>query len=121
LARRLLQASTELLGVPRGAVYLREGNPPLYRLAGCLGMPPPLTELPPGCPLVEALQAKGRLQIGESRLRAESNSPGLLSPAARQLQFLGGEVAHALAHEGQLLALLVLGPKEPGPYNAEDL
>src|SRR6202023_799467 len=41
LARRLLQASSELLNVPRGAVYLREGNPPIYRLAGCLGPAPP--------------------------------------------------------------------------------
>src|SRR5438093_9136960 len=59
LARRLLQACSDLLTVPRGAVYLREGNPPLYRLAGCLGPTPPLTELSSGCPLVEALPADG--------------------------------------------------------------
>ena len=55
LARRLLQTSAELLGVPRGAVYLRQGQPPLYRLADVLGGEPPLLELSSGCPLVEAL------------------------------------------------------------------
>src|SRR5262249_5586122 len=39
----------------------------------------------------------------------------------RQLHFLGGEVAHALAHEGQILALLVLGPNTPGQYGSEEL
>src|SRR5207237_3175889 len=53
LARRLLSTTTELLGVERGAVYLRDGDPALYRVADSLGPPPPLAELPPGCPLVE--------------------------------------------------------------------
>ena len=30
-------------------------------------------------------------------------------------------MAHALTHEGHLLALLVLGPKDSGPYKADDL
>jgi transcriptional regulator with GAF, ATPase, and Fis domain len=113
LARRLLQASADLLSFPRGAVYLREGEPPLYRLAGALGpVPPPLVELPPGCPLVEALRAR----------KAVTLRPGDVSePAVRQLQFLGGEVAYALAHEGNLLAFLVLGPKDAGPYGVDDL
>src|SRR5262249_51638311 len=55
LAQRLLHASTELLGVTRGAVYLCQGDPLLYRLVGSIGSPPPLHELPPGCPLIEAL------------------------------------------------------------------
>jgi transcriptional regulator with GAF, ATPase, and Fis domain len=114
LARRLLQASADLLGVPRGAVYLCEGDPPLYRLAGSLGPPPPLTELSSGCPLIESLRARGVL--------VARFAPGIVNePAQRQLRLLGGEVAHALAHEGHLLALLVLGPKEPGPYGPDDL
>jgi transcriptional regulator with GAF, ATPase, and Fis domain len=117
LAQRLLQASAELLGVPRGAVYLRHGDPPLYRLAGSLGPPPPLTDLPPGSPLVEALHKGGSVI---ARLRPGA-MPSAQSAAQRQVQFLGGEVAHALAHEGQLLALLVLGPKERSPYQTEDL
>jgi len=114
LAQRLLQASAELLGVPRGAVYLRQGSPPLYRLAGSLGPVPPLTDLPPGSPLVEALQ-KGGSVIGRSRAGAPA------TPAQRQVLFLGGEVALGLAHESRLLALLVLGPKERSPYQPEDL
>src|SRR5262249_28029275 len=109
LARRLLQASADLLSVSRGAVYLREGQPPLYRMAGSLGPIPSLTELPPGCPIVEVLQTRGRLQIADGR--GQAGEPPAVPAAARQLEFLGGELAHALAHEGQLLALLVLGPK----------
>jgi transcriptional regulator with GAF, ATPase, and Fis domain len=114
LARRLLQASAELLGVPRGAVYLREGDPPLYRLAGALGPPPPLAELSSGCPLVEALRARGAVVARPGPASADD-------PSVRQLRLLGGAVAHALAHEGRLLALLVLGPKEPGSYGPDDL
>jgi DNA-binding NtrC family response regulator len=110
LARRMLQASAELLGVSQGAVYLRDGNPPSYRLAGHLGTAPELTELPPGCPLVEALKTRGAVT-------AEADD----IPAARQLRFLRGEVSQVLAHEGQVLALLVLGAKESGPYGSDDL
>ncbi|MBY0524075.1 MAG: sigma 54-interacting transcriptional regulator [Gemmataceae bacterium] len=114
LARRLLQASADLLGVVRGSVYLREGNPPLYRLADSLGEPPPLTELASGCPLVDALQTRPALTT-----RLEQWAP--LDPSQGQLRFLGGAVAQALVHEGHLLALLVLGPKDSGPYGTEDL
>jgi transcriptional regulator with GAF, ATPase, and Fis domain len=113
LARQLLQASAEVLGVARGAVYLREGTPPLYRVVDILGQPSPLAELSSGCPLIEALLTNGTV---DSSLR-----PGITAdPVHRQLRLLGGEVAHPLAHEGQLLAILVLGPKQSGPYGAED-
>lgn len=111
LARKLLQASSDLVGVSRGAIYLREGHPPLYRLADALGTPPALNELASGCPLIDALQSTPSLQA-RSRFPAD--------PAQVQLRFLGGEVAQTLMHEGQLLALLILGPKEPG-YTTEDL
>jgi DNA-binding NtrC family response regulator len=110
LARRLLHTAADLLAAGRGAVYLREGDPPLYGLAEALGPPPPLTELSPGCPLVEALHAGGTLGAAPPD-----------GPAQRQLQLLGGEVAQALAHEGQLLGLLVLGPREGGAYTPEDV
>ena len=114
MAQRLLQASAELLGVPRGAVYLRQGEPPLYHLAGSLGLPPPLTDLPPGCPLLSALHKGGSVM---ARPR-----PGMpLTPAQRQVQFLGGEVAHAFAHGNRLLAVLVLGPRSGSAYHPEDL
>jgi transcriptional regulator with GAF, ATPase, and Fis domain len=109
LARQLLQASAEVLGANRGAIYLREGTPPLYRLVGALGPEPPLVELSPGCPLVEALEARPAL-LGQPVHTAA------IDPVQRQLRFLGGSVAHALVDEGELLALLVLGPKELGHY-----
>jgi transcriptional regulator with GAF, ATPase, and Fis domain len=114
LANRLLQSSGELLGAHRGAVYLRQGEQHLYRLAGHLGEAPPLTELSMGCPLVEALAAG---EVVTARVRPAA----VLSPAQKQLQRLGGEVAQALAHEGRLVALLILGAREAGPYRPEDL
>jgi transcriptional regulator with GAF, ATPase, and Fis domain len=115
LARRLLQATGELLSVSRGAVYLREGTPPLYRLAGSLGPAPPLAELPPGCPLVESLQQ--RKEALTTRLVSDDG----WDAAQRQLRYLGGEVGFPLAHEGQLQAFLVLGAKDFGSYGHEDL
>jgi transcriptional regulator with GAF, ATPase, and Fis domain len=113
LARQLLQASAEVLGVSRGAVYLREGNPPLYRVVDALGPAPPLGELSSGCPLIEAMLTHGAVFTSIAQGSAAD-------PVQRQLRFLGGEVAHPLAHEGQLLALLVLGPKSSGHYGPED-
>jgi transcriptional regulator with GAF, ATPase, and Fis domain len=113
LAKRLLQASTEVLNVSRGSVYLREGSPPLYRLVDSLGPPPPLVELSAGCPLIEAVQVRGALLAQTGRTIGD--------PVQRQLLFLGGEVAQPLSHEGELLALLVLGAKNLGYYTAEDL
>ena len=67
LARRLLQTSAELLGAAAGAVYLRQGDPPLYRLTHALGPRPRLTELSPGCPLIEAVREQGSA-AGQRRL-----------------------------------------------------
>jgi hypothetical protein len=44
LARRLLREASDLFGVTQGAVYLSEGNPPLFQLADHLGRPPALGE-----------------------------------------------------------------------------
>jgi transcriptional regulator with GAF, ATPase, and Fis domain len=114
LARRMLQTSAELLTVSRGAIYLREGSPPLYKLTDALGAPPPLAELALGCPLVDALHKHAALTD-----RRDSWVPA--EAAQGQLRFLGGAVAQALVHEGHLLALLILGPKDSGPYRADDL
>jgi transcriptional regulator with GAF, ATPase, and Fis domain len=111
LARRLLHTTADLLGTPRGAVYLRQGSDPLYVIADALGEQPALTELSSGCPLVEALREGGTIA---------ARTAGPASAARRQLNFLGGEVAHALWHEGQLLGLLLLGPKYVGSYSLED-
>jgi transcriptional regulator with GAF, ATPase, and Fis domain len=113
LARRLLHTSAELLGANKGAIYLREGIPPLYRLTDHLGSAPALTELSSGCPLIEALAVRGTMLC--------KPSPIGVDPAQRQLQFLGGELAHALMHEDQMLALVVLGPREAAGYSSDDL
>ncbi len=112
LARRLLHASAELLGVDRGSIYLRDGTAPLYRLTHALGPTPELAELSSGCPLVETVRESGS---ATARLRLAGD------PTQRQLLFLGGETAHGLVHEGDLLGLLVLGRKETGVYTPEDL
>ncbi|MGE3808402.1 MAG: sigma-54 interaction domain-containing protein, partial [Gemmataceae bacterium] len=52
----------------------------------------------------------------DSMIRADGGS----SAAHRQLRFLGGELDHALAHEDELLAILVLGPKALGLYGNDD-
>jgi transcriptional regulator with GAF, ATPase, and Fis domain len=114
LGRTLLQAATELFSASRGAVYLRDGDAPLYRLAETVGPAPALNELASGCPLIEALETRGSV-AARSRLARGADH------AQRQLQFLGAELAQPLIHEGQMLALLVLGPKELGHYGAEDL
>lgn len=112
LAKKLLHATSEILGTAQGAVYLRQGDPPLFRLAGALGQPPPLDELSPGFPLIEALQT-GRPILAPWR-------GGLTNAAQRQLLFLGGQIAHPLIHEERLLAVLVLGNKD-APYGREDV
>jgi transcriptional regulator with GAF, ATPase, and Fis domain len=43
------------------------------------------------------------------------------SPARRQLHFLQGTVAQGLVHEGQLLGLLLLGPRPDSAYTSEDM
>jgi transcriptional regulator with PAS, ATPase and Fis domain len=113
LARRLLQAAADLLGVSRGFIYLRESEPALYRLADSLGPPPPLAELAPGCPLVDTLQRQAMVSLRRDRWAIGDADLG-------QLRFLGGEVAQGLNHEGHLLALLILGPKDSGFYTQED-
>jgi transcriptional regulator with GAF, ATPase, and Fis domain len=123
LARRLLHTSVELLGAGSGAVYLREGDPPLYRLTEAVGPDPALAELSSGCPLVETL-----IRYPLSTVRCPSNATA--DSGQRQLHFLGGAIAQGLVHEGQLLGIVILGaPGEPrglgtemaGGYTAEDL
>ena len=113
VAQRLLQAAADVLGTPRGAVFLRQGDPPLYRLAGSLGTAPGLDELALGCPVIEAVQ-QGAILLARPKPAAYP------TPAQRQLQLLGGEIAQPLTHENRLLALLVLGPKDT-PYRSEDI
>ena len=111
LARHLLDAPAELLGVSRGALFQGQGDPPLYRLAGSRGPAPVLTELAPGCPLVDALQRRPFVSIQNAQSDAEGE----------QLEWLGAEIALALSHDGKLHGFLILGPKESGYYEDEDI
>jgi transcriptional regulator with GAF, ATPase, and Fis domain len=121
LAHRLLHTSAELLGAARGAVYLRYGDPPIYRLSDTLGPAPALAELPPGCPLVEALDRRGVVSLSPaSRSLRLPPGPPVGDLAGRQLRFLGGELAHTLLHEGRMLGMLVLGPRDGAPYTPEE-
>ncbi len=113
LARRLLHTSADLLNVSSGAVYLRQGDPPLYLMTDALGPAPALTELSSGCPLIEALRLRATV-VARPR-------PAPADPAQRQLHFINAGIAQALSHEGQLLGLLVLGQRIIDPYTREDL
>jgi transcriptional regulator with GAF, ATPase, and Fis domain len=113
LARRLLQASAELMGTARGAVYLQAGDPPKYQLAGCLGESVPPAELDADAPLPAALLERDVCSVPADRVAAPGSS-------AAQLRALGGEVALALVHEGRLRAFLVLGPRPGLGYTPED-
>jgi transcriptional regulator with GAF, ATPase, and Fis domain len=114
VAQRLLQATTELLSVERGAVYLRQGEPAVYKLAGAVGPVPPHAELPAADPLIGTLADQGSLTVW----RGFGIAP---TPAQQQLQTLGGDLGYGLIHEGRLLAVLVLGPKDRVPYLPDDL
>src|SRR5207244_7835656 len=111
LARHLLDAPAELLGVSRGALFQGQGDPPLFRMAGARGPVPVLTELAPGCPLVDAIQRRPVVTLQDVRSEAERE----------QLELLGAEVALALSHDGKLHGFLLLGPKESGYYETEDI
>ena len=102
LARRLLHSSAEVLSVVRGSVYLREGEPPIYRLVDAIGPPPSLVELSAGCPLIEDVVPRGAT-VAEVRM-------SLLNPAQRRAPpFSGRRRWRCLLHEGELLELVGLG------------
>jgi transcriptional regulator with GAF, ATPase, and Fis domain len=114
VAQQLLQATTELLGVVRGAVYLRQGEPAVYKLAGFVGSAPAKTELADDEPLIETLHRQGSVAVWPGAGFTPTS-------AQHQLQVLGLELAHALTHEDRLLAVLVLGPKDRTPFQPDDL
>jgi transcriptional regulator with GAF, ATPase, and Fis domain len=114
LCRRFLQALADLLVFRQGFLYLRDGEPPVYRLAACIGPEPTVKELPPGAPLVDALANTPFVQLDLSSFRADRTEQ-------RQLALLEGEVAIALRHEGTLMAVLLVGARITAGYDAEEL
>lgn len=105
LVQKLLHSTTDLLGVHQASAYVRKGEQ--FVLAGSIGATPPMQELEASFPLTQSL-VEGGVTLGKVR------TPHLLSPAQKQLLFLGGEVGQPILDEGKLLGFLVLGPKETG-------
>jgi transcriptional regulator with GAF, ATPase, and Fis domain len=114
LVQRLLHASADLLGVASGSVYLCQDPQPAYRLAGTIGAGSPPQELADSSPLLQALRTG-------AVVTALPVAGVPLSSAQQQLKGLGGEVAQPLTHEGRLLALVILGPKDRSAYRQPDL
>jgi transcriptional regulator with GAF, ATPase, and Fis domain len=112
LAQRLLSTVSDTLGIARGAIYLRQDDPPAFRLVASQAEAPALQNLSAGAPLIEALKNG----LG---LECPAPTEGVLTLAQRQLRQLGGEVAQPLMSEGALLAVMILGPKD-APYRPED-
>lgn len=112
LARRLLRAAADMLGVTSGAVYVREDDPPVFRVAGGLGPVPPAPELTADGPLIAALC---------SFVTIPPRTGAVPFDALVQLRAVGGTAAVGLTHENVLRAVLVLGPKAGGPYAPDDL
>jgi transcriptional regulator with GAF, ATPase, and Fis domain len=112
LAQRLLSTVSDALAIPRGAIYLRHGEPPDFRLVATQGEVPAVASLEPDAPFIEALRTGLRLEC-------PSTSEGALTAAQRQLRQLGGEIAQPLLSEGALMAAMILGPKDT-PYRPED-
>lgn len=112
LAQRLVTTVADTLGVPSGAVYLRQGASQGFELAARHGGISGPDSLPKDSPLADAL----RSGLG---LECPAISEGRGTAAQSQLREIGGEVAQPLLSDGNLIAILVLGPKET-PYRAED-
>jgi transcriptional regulator with GAF, ATPase, and Fis domain len=114
LCRRFLQALSDLLGFQEGFLYLREGDAPLFRLVAFLGPEPSLLEMASGAPLVDVLVHTPLIQLNPT-------SHGAERPEQRQLALLNGEVAVALRHESNLMAVLIVGARATAGYDAQEL
>ncbi|MGF1581715.1 MAG: sigma 54-interacting transcriptional regulator [Gemmataceae bacterium] len=112
LVQGLLHATSDLLGVSRGAVYLRSEDG-TFRLAGWVGPAPAQMEIHGNSPLIEELSQHG---VAILPRRDESENP-----VHRILTTIDGELARALTLDGRLLAFLLLGAKATPPYRQEDL
>ena len=109
LGRRLLEAASEVLHIDWGAIYLAEPEGHGFELVACLGPPPDEPRLPADNPLVDRLGRAPTIRVPHAMALA-----GASDPATDAMIALGGEAAHALATDGDLAGLLVLGPKRSG-------
>jgi len=117
LGQRLLEAAAEILRVEWGAIYLADDPGGPLRLAAWHGPEPEQVSLPPENPLVERLRQAPTLRAPHAMALSPASDP-----ATDTMIALGGEVAKALEADGQLVGLMVLGPKRSGlPYEDEEV
>jgi transcriptional regulator with GAF, ATPase, and Fis domain len=117
LGRKLLEAAADVLRVEWGAVYLAEEPGQPLRLAGSCGPEPEEHELGLESPLLERLAR----EPGTFRVSLAMDPVTGSDAATDVLIALGGEIAVPLHAEGNLVGLIVLGPKWSGlPYEDEE-
>jgi transcriptional regulator with GAF, ATPase, and Fis domain len=117
LGQRLLEAAAEILRVEWGAIYLSDDPGGPLRLAAWHGAEPEQRALTPENPLVERLQGSPTVRVPHAMALSPASDP-----ATDTMIALGGEVAKALEADGQLVGLMVLGPKRSGlPYEDEEV
>ena len=117
LGRRLLEAAADFLRPEWGAIYLADAPGGAPRLAAWHGPEPDEKALGADDPLVERLRTVPTVRVPHSIGLAPSSDP-----ATDTMIGLGGEVAKALEADGELLGLMVLGPKRSGlPYVDEEV
>lgn len=114
LARRLLLTTTESLGIPKGAVYLKSTDFAGFKLADYLGNAPRQDVVFNDNALAKVL-FKGETVCLE--LAALSNEQVI----RKNLNSLGGVIAVPLQHEEDLTGFLVLGQKGSGAFTIDDL
>jgi len=117
LGHRLLEAAAEILRLEWGAIYLAEGAAQPFQLAAWHGPEPDERTLPRDNPLIERLKIDSILRAPHAiALSAASD------PATDTMIALGGEIARSLEADGELVGLMVLGPKRSGlPYEDEEV
>jgi transcriptional regulator with GAF, ATPase, and Fis domain len=117
LGRRLLEAAAEVLRLEWGALYLGESPGQSLQLAASHGPAPDQRTIGPDHALFVRLR-----QTPTVRLSHAPGLPGGSDPATDAMIALGGEAAAALGGDGQLLGILILGPKRSGmPYEDEEM
>jgi transcriptional regulator with GAF, ATPase, and Fis domain len=117
LGRRLLEATSEILRLEWGALYLLDHSGGCFRLAVSQGPTPDQEDLAADNPLIARLQ-----EVSTVRLSHATALHGGADVVSDTLIALGGEAAAALESDGVLAGLLVLGPKRSGmPYENEEM
>jgi len=117
LGNRLLEAAAEVLRLEWGAIYIGDTPGGPLQLVASQGAAPDETSLRRDNPLVERLRQTASIRLPH----AMSLTPAS-DPATDAMIALGGEAASALEADGDLVGLLVLGPKRSGmPYEDEEI